>query len=278
MSHVVAGLERLYRHDDGVHDARPHGEPDQGDVGLRASRRIPEEQAQRRVQADDHHEVVGLIRRAVMPCPPRRPHHGQRIEKQHHRAEENQRDLKKPVAGRRCQCVLQKVCGPTGPALAPASRGPLGYLLAQPIAGHHHAICGQRALQSCCCCMDATHVELFLYAAWICRTAPGRYPRTRVCGVSLTPLKNQDFAAAFFAGAFFAGAFFAGVLFAGAFLAAVFFAGALSPPDRALTLASNLASRSETSSVSSSSFGCSSVVNASPPSSLACTSSCSCSW
>ena len=29
-------------------------------------------------------------------------------EEQHHRAEENQRDLKKPVAGRRCQCVLQK--------------------------------------------------------------------------------------------------------------------------------------------------------------------------
>ena len=78
MSHVVAGLERFHRHDDSVHDARPHGEPDQADVGLRTSRRIPEEQAQRRVQADDHHEVVGLVRRAVMPCPPRRPHHGQR--------------------------------------------------------------------------------------------------------------------------------------------------------------------------------------------------------
>jgi hypothetical protein len=120
--------------------------------------------------------------------------------------------------------VLQKVSGSIGPALTPASRGALGYLLTQPVAGHHHAICGQGALlfrsqwaragawpvraaanrrisvcgrcgadqavhrgggrdrESCCCCMDATHVELFLHAAWICRTALGRYPPIAVRG------------------------------------------------------------------------------------------------
>ena len=140
-------------------------------------------------------------------------------------------DGQKPVAGRRCQ---QKVSGSIGPALTPASRGALGYLLAQPVAGHHHAICGQGALlfwsqwaragawpvraaanrrisvcgrcgadqavhrgggrdrESCCCCMDATHVELFLHAAWICRTALGRYPPIAVRGSSLAAPGNQD--------------------------------------------------------------------------------------
>jgi hypothetical protein len=47
---------------------------------------------------------------------------------------------------------------------------------------------------------------------------------------------------------------------------------------RFFTLASSLASKSETSSVASNSAGCSSVVKASPPSSFASTSSFSCSW
>ena len=34
-------------------------------------------------KADDHHEVIGLIRRARMPCPARRPDHGKGIEQQH---------------------------------------------------------------------------------------------------------------------------------------------------------------------------------------------------
>jgi hypothetical protein len=74
MSHVVVTPEGLDRHDCGVDDARAHGEPDQADIGLRTSRRVPEEKAQRRVQANDHHEVVGLVRSTGVPCPPRRPH------------------------------------------------------------------------------------------------------------------------------------------------------------------------------------------------------------
>ena len=88
----------------------------------------------------------------------------------------------------------------------------------------------------------------------------------------------------FFAAAFLAGAFFAAAFFAGAFLAAAFFAGAflageseseleLDPDWRFFTLASSLANRSETSSVSSSSVGFSSTVKASLPSSFASTSS-----
>ena len=57
VSHVVAA-EGLHRHDCGVYDAGPHGEPDQAEIGLRVSRRVEQEDAQCRVYADNHHEVM----------------------------------------------------------------------------------------------------------------------------------------------------------------------------------------------------------------------------
>ena len=36
--------------------------------------------AQRRVEANNHHEVEGIVRRSVMPCPSRRPKQRQRIQ------------------------------------------------------------------------------------------------------------------------------------------------------------------------------------------------------
>jgi len=93
------------------------------------------------------------------------------------------------------------------------------------------------------------------------RTAPGRYSRAGVRGAGLTLLQGQDcgqdFAAAFLAGVFLAGASFAAASFAGVFFAALFSPAPYRPGAR-LDAASNLASRSETSSVSSSSLGCSS--------------------
>src|SRR5690606_28739474 len=60
-----------------------------------------------RVEADDHHEVVGIVRRAVMPRPARRPHQGQRVEEKHHGAEDDERDAEKPIADG--HCTLQNI-------------------------------------------------------------------------------------------------------------------------------------------------------------------------
>jgi hypothetical protein len=65
--------------------------------------------------------------------------------------------------------------------------------------------------------------------------------------------------------------------FAGVFLAGVSPSVCRGRSAAPSTLASSLASRSDRSSVSSSSCGCSSVVNGSPPSNFAWISSCSCS-
>ncbi len=61
MAVVAAGAEGLHGHDGGVHDAGAHREPDQAQVRLRASCGVAQEDAQRRVQPDDHHEIVGLV-------------------------------------------------------------------------------------------------------------------------------------------------------------------------------------------------------------------------
>jgi hypothetical protein len=79
---VMHGRHRLHRHDAAMHDARPHCEPDQAAMGLRVSRRIRQEDAERRVYPDDHHEILGFIRSAGVPRPAGRPHDRQRIEQQ----------------------------------------------------------------------------------------------------------------------------------------------------------------------------------------------------
>jgi hypothetical protein len=120
-------------------------------------------------------------------------------------------------------CLIRKVSGPICSALTPASWCALRYLLAKPVTGHHRAPRGECTLlfrgqgtwpgawpvrgaanrrvgvggrgradehrggrcdRECCCCVDPTHIELFLHAAWICRTEIGRYLRLmgRWCG------------------------------------------------------------------------------------------------
>ena len=49
-------------------------------MGLRVARRYQQEDAQGRIHADDHHEQVGLVGRAGLPYPSRRPDHRNGIE------------------------------------------------------------------------------------------------------------------------------------------------------------------------------------------------------
>jgi hypothetical protein len=68
-------------------------------LGLGVARRVEQEDAKRRVQADNHHEVVGRLRRAGMPRPARRPDQGQGIEQETQRAKDRECDLQKLVSG-----------------------------------------------------------------------------------------------------------------------------------------------------------------------------------
>ena len=104
-AHVVFVAERLHRHDDSVHDGRPHDEPDEAQVRLRLARSVQQEDTDGDVEAHDHHEVLGLVRCAGMPRPPRRPHHGQRIKQESDEAEHGKSQLEKPV--RSCHCAVQ---------------------------------------------------------------------------------------------------------------------------------------------------------------------------
>ena len=68
-------------------------------LACRVPCRVEHEDAECRVDAHDHHEVVGLVGRPGIPCPPRRPDQGQGIEKEHNRAKDRECELKKFVSG-----------------------------------------------------------------------------------------------------------------------------------------------------------------------------------
>src|SRR5262249_18572019 len=90
---------RLNRHDAAVHDARPHCEPDQAAMGLRVSRRIQQEDAERRVYPDDHHEILGFIGGAGVPRPAGGPTDHTRLDQQEGCAEYDQGNLQESVRG-----------------------------------------------------------------------------------------------------------------------------------------------------------------------------------
>jgi len=95
VSHAVRHAEGLLRHDCAMHEAGRDSEPDQAAIGERIARSEDEENAQHRVNADDHHVVVVGIGCAFMPGPARGPNNRERIDQQKGNAENNQRNFKK---------------------------------------------------------------------------------------------------------------------------------------------------------------------------------------
>src|SRR5262249_51691755 len=69
--------EGLQCHDYSVHHARPHGEPDDALMRVRIARRHQKEHAERRIDTDDHHQIVGV---PLTPCPAGGPDDTQQID------------------------------------------------------------------------------------------------------------------------------------------------------------------------------------------------------
>src|SRR5262245_49390397 len=103
---AMRGGHRLNRHDGGVNDARPDCEPDQAAMGLRVSRRIQQEDAERRVYPDDHTEILGFIGSAGMPRPAGWPNDRQRIDQQEGCTEYGQGRLQEPVRGHQVSSLV----------------------------------------------------------------------------------------------------------------------------------------------------------------------------
>ena len=89
-------------HDDGVHNARPDREPDQARMRRRVLGRDDEKDAERRVDPDDHHQVVRV---PLAPCPPGGPHDPQRVDAEDEdEADDDEHDTKVPNAIRVRAC------------------------------------------------------------------------------------------------------------------------------------------------------------------------------
>ena len=156
-----------------------------------------------------------MARRDAMPSPTAIPRPAGRAATSPCRRKRAQSEEVGPC--RRRQRMLQILSSSTGPGSAPASWCALGYLLAQPVAGHHRAPRGERALlfrrqgtragawpvraaadrrvgvsgrrradehrggrrdRDCCCCVNTTHIELFpCTRPGSSRTEIGRYLR-----------------------------------------------------------------------------------------------------
>src|SRR6516165_7918571 len=84
--------ECLPSHDCSMYHARPHGEPDYAFVRVRITRRHQKEHTERGIDADDHHQVVGV---APPPSPAGGPDDAQRIEAEYaNEADDDKRDAK----------------------------------------------------------------------------------------------------------------------------------------------------------------------------------------
>jgi hypothetical protein len=94
---VHRGAQRLHRHDRGVHRARHGDEPDQRHMRQRIARGGNHEQAERRVDPHDHHEVLRSHRRAFVPGPAARPDHREGADKAEHRPEGDQQNLQQAI-------------------------------------------------------------------------------------------------------------------------------------------------------------------------------------
>jgi hypothetical protein len=92
--------EGLQCHDCSVHHARPYGEPDDALMRVRIARRRQKEYAERRLDSDDHHQVVRV---PLTPCPAGGPDNAQRIDAENEsKPDDDQRDAEvKQTTGRR---------------------------------------------------------------------------------------------------------------------------------------------------------------------------------
>ena len=83
-------VESLQGHDCSVYHAGPYGEPDDAFVRFWITRGHQKEHAERRVNAHDHHQVVGV---ALTPRPAGGPNDAQRIEAEYEsEADDDKRD------------------------------------------------------------------------------------------------------------------------------------------------------------------------------------------
>src|SRR5215470_12959652 len=95
-------LDSLPGHDGSMHHAGPYGEPDDAFVRVRITRGHQKEYAERRVNSNDHHQVVGV---ALTPSPARGPNYAQRIDAQYEsKADDDKRDaeIKQTIDCRHC--------------------------------------------------------------------------------------------------------------------------------------------------------------------------------
>jgi len=75
-----------------MYHVRPHSEPDYAFVRIRITRRYQKENTERGIDADNHHQIVGV---ALPPSPARGPDDGQRIEAEYAKeADNDKRDAK----------------------------------------------------------------------------------------------------------------------------------------------------------------------------------------
>src|SRR5262245_9791722 len=81
----------LHRHDQCMHDARPDGESDQAAIGSRVPRWGDQEDAQHRIDAADHLEIV--IALPAVPDPARSPDQPKGIDQQEDNSEGDERRL-----------------------------------------------------------------------------------------------------------------------------------------------------------------------------------------
>src|ERR1700685_1752837 len=77
MAHMLRVGERLDAHDATVHDTRPYCEPDEAAMRERVSRCDDQEHPERRIDAEDHLQIV---RRTRVPSPAGWPNDGERVD------------------------------------------------------------------------------------------------------------------------------------------------------------------------------------------------------
>jgi hypothetical protein len=89
-------MEGLRGHDRAVNHARPHGKPDDAPVRIGISRSDEQKYAQRRINSDNHQQIV---RMSLAPDPARRPHNAQRIYAEYERqTDDDEGDAEKEQA------------------------------------------------------------------------------------------------------------------------------------------------------------------------------------
>jgi len=97
MTHLVRVGDRLRRHDEGVYNARPDGEPDETAMLGGVASGIYQEDTQDGIYPANHLQVIPAF--APVPHPPRRPNQPEGVYEQEDYAEYNERGFEKRLAG-----------------------------------------------------------------------------------------------------------------------------------------------------------------------------------